>query len=683
MGRDPIELQVLFQDELSDAILRGRLQEALALVNPDSVVQILSGRAATGGSSGGGDTSNVASTGVEPEDDGLSTGATTSIVLATAAAACLLASLCLVSGRRDEKSVGSELQPWDAEDDAASDIEAVGGSAPKPPQDPASVLPPMPLQRVSSQDLYGDSSSNGKLDAYSTSGISHENSSGWSDVYASSMGTMESDELMPGAQLVDIPADSGAMEQQEPNPGITKLEDLEAAIVSGDWAAVGASAAVLAASQHDSAANSQSQSNSKSTFSNFSSAKSKGSTWKTELDTKKAAELDNLIESGDWTGVIQAAAKFEAEANSEVPSEMNSDSGSDAGDTRSHPSASVSPPSSGYHASSGSGSPTARSMSTVSGDTTKIRNREEIRFEVMELVERVVPEEIDHVDEMMAQFLGHEEELLETLRTMQERDIAQKSKRVEQRKAKLGTSDRTERDQRRLAAIEAANARGQQAQQQGPVFVAADASLSDTTTAGSSEAVANSVSLQSEETDEATNILTSADSSSDEHTRHRSALYAAIDSGNWDAVGEAAAILSDTDGSRLLATFESSTSGSTSDTRTRSRRENLTELIERGDWLQVVVAASRYSEADMQGTAGRTHNERERQLQEEKEAQRQAAMWMEVARQSKAAGAEGASDEGAADAADWAISQSLRRLEQEKKDKQEDSSRDAKGDESI
>ena len=39
---------------------------------------------------------------------------------------------------------------------------------------------------------------------------------------------------------------------------------------------------------------------------------------------------------------------------------------------------------------------------------------------VEELVQRVVPEEIQNVDEMLNQFRGREDELIDTLRTMQE-----------------------------------------------------------------------------------------------------------------------------------------------------------------------------------------------------------------------------------------------------------------------
>ena len=90
----------------------------------------------------------------------------------------------------------------------------------------------------------------------------------------------------------------------------------------------------------------------------------------------------------------------------------------------------------------------------------------EIRNQVVALVERVVPEELDNVDEMIAQFKGREHELLETLRTMQERDIALKAKRAADNKTKLELSDKDEKMKRKLATIEAANVRSQQQQEE-------------------------------------------------------------------------------------------------------------------------------------------------------------------------------------------------------------------------
>ena len=63
---------------------------------------------------------------------------------------------------------------------------------------------------------------------------------------------------------------------------------------------------------------------------------------------------------------------------------------------------------------------TDQSASNISSQ----RGQEEIRAEVEALVRRVVPEEADNIDEMMTQFKGREEELVETLRRMQERAVS-------------------------------------------------------------------------------------------------------------------------------------------------------------------------------------------------------------------------------------------------------------------
>ena len=69
----------------------------------------------------------------------------------------------------------------------------------------------------------------------------------------------------------------------------------------------------------------------------------------------------------------------------------------------------------------GGSSACSAASTTLSDSRSEIAKRDEIREEVENLVRRVVPEEIDNVDEMMLQFKGREEELVETLRTMQQR----------------------------------------------------------------------------------------------------------------------------------------------------------------------------------------------------------------------------------------------------------------------
>eukprot|EP00797_Seminavis_robusta_P014664 Sro2209_g319170.1 n/a (359) ;mRNA; r:6122-7198 len=57
-----------------------------------------------------------------------------------------------------------------------------------------------------------------------------------------------------------------------------------------------------------------------------------------------------------------------------------------------------------------------------------VPTQDEIRREVEAMVCRVFPEELDNVNKMMLQFKGREEELVETLRTLQERGVAQKAR---------------------------------------------------------------------------------------------------------------------------------------------------------------------------------------------------------------------------------------------------------------
>ncbi len=202
--------------------------------------------------------------------------------------------------------------------------------------------------------------------------------------------------------------------------------DLEAQIEAGNWAAVGATAAILARETNSVSASSMASSGSSGFFSaGLSSGISSGisslmST--TSEDRSRAAELDRLVDAGDWEGVVMTAAKFEAEDE----------------DTKSHVSegqiSSNKSSAAGSFANSSAYSP---SVSTnISDSVGSNLKRAEIRSEVEALVRRVVPDEIENVDEMMSQFLGHEEDLLERLRTMQERSIAARQREASRRNAK-------------------------------------------------------------------------------------------------------------------------------------------------------------------------------------------------------------------------------------------------------
>ena len=309
---------------------------------------------------------------VEPVDDrGLSGGGIAGVVLG-GALLLSLAALVFGSSRKEEK-----------------DEEAPGGL--KPTKTDSN-------EEAENQDddlESGDQPVNVRVRTLLTSNTSRAD--------GGSMGTMESDELLTGGAVPLVDLGEG---DQEFNPSVTNFEDLEAAINRGDWAAVGASAAILASKEYDSASFSRSS----------KSGLTSGTNKSKDKDAERASELDMLIDAGDWEGVISAAAKFEAEVNAE-----NRSVGSSSG------SKSVS-----------KGSTTLPSMTSSIGEsTTKKRSVQEIREEVTTLVKRVVPEEIDNVDEMMKQFKGREDELLETLRTMRERDIAQKARKASQVQAKL------------------------------------------------------------------------------------------------------------------------------------------------------------------------------------------------------------------------------------------------------
>ena len=72
----------------------------------------------------------------------------------------------------------------------------------------------------------------------------------------------------------------------------------------------------------------------------------------------------------------------------------------------------------------------------ITSALSNIQKQAEIQSEVEALARRVVPDEIDNVDEMMTQFKGREDELIETLRTMQERSIAQRARTAMHKSAK-------------------------------------------------------------------------------------------------------------------------------------------------------------------------------------------------------------------------------------------------------
>lgn len=377
------------------------------------------------------------------------------------------------------------------------------------------------------------------------------------------------------------------------------LDDLDNAIESGNWGQVGALAAVMSSQgrgspPRGSIKKSRTYSGGAAAGDRAQSPGSIGSDsgHRASMDQARAMEIDSMVETGDWQGVVLAAARFEADQTFDGESSFSA-SGTSQGSSR--------------WTGSATSATTPRSMLSASQSASNMssqRGQAEIRAEVEALVRRVVPEEADNIDEMLAQFKGREEELVETLRRMQERAIASRARLAVQKSAKL--------EARAKAAP-----RGSQA-----------------SSTGGGASVASQSSMRSE----------------------KSELEQAIEAGNWQAVGAAAQKMSESNDNDLSseekARLRDAISQSPAFSRARQSTEddfNLDSLIEQGDWPGVIAAAKSASGGATNAT------------QDEEDALAQASMWQAIANQSKPEAQQGPA--GAGDAAAWAIQRSLKALD--------------------
>jgi hypothetical protein len=146
----------------------------------------------------------------------------------------------------------------------------------------------------------------------------------------------------------------------------------------------------------------------------------------------------------DWEGVRRAASTFSSDDKSLDGSilshlgSLRSASGTESSH-RSIASSSIDGSASGSTTGPGGTTPHTLQSFSLSTVTSKNRDRSGLRRNVEELIHRMVPEEMEHVDETMLQFKGREDELLETLRTMQERLIAHKARATTNKQVKLET----------------------------------------------------------------------------------------------------------------------------------------------------------------------------------------------------------------------------------------------------
>ena len=510
-------------------------------------------------------------------------------IAAAAALTLLIPAAYLLYRRKQANDAKKEDEPVDNDDD---DDEEMGASMDTSTD---------PMITNTGSTLGATNPDYGKGDVLAEPGLldgddasSNAGSSGWSSSAGiSSLNTGSMDE--EGATLTGIgvaSAFSRNLGEETDDSETPSRDQLDALIESGDWAAVGATAALLAA-----ASDSQSERSSKVDS--------------TAGDNENVAELDDLVDAGDWEGVVAAAAKFEASAGTGSQSRTTSNS----------------------MESTGTGQST---LSNSAGDTpSKVQKREEVRAEVEALVRRVVPDEIDNVDEMMNQFKGREEELVETLRTMQERAVAQKA---------------------RSAGHKAAKQEARRNVQRGVV-------------PGKSSVIKKVTKLEIQEASAGSGGKQRAGQGMSDAAylkeNPRSALEEAIEAGDWEAVGEAAAMISDSSVTtastaeiqRLAGTNLSiSTSGTSRSSRANmsgvqaERAVELDQLIDSGDWTAVMAAAKGYSETDRKDAAAGSRSK------EEEEALKEAEHWMKIAEKTKG------SNTGASDAAEWAIQRSLTQL---------------------
>ena len=202
-------------------------------------------------------------------------------------------------------------------------------------------------------------------------------------------------QLSTGSEMTDR---SGLTEASE------RRSDLEEAIKAGDWKSVGATAALIAGNTTPYRDRESDDEFNASTFEDEDLNSSSTSVSSTEHGQLR--EMEQLVEAGDWQAVMQAASRYETATASDVESLAGPDgeSGRDS-DSGSHGERSQSPEPSLYDTSV---------MSSA-------ESQSEYRAEIEDLLSKVMPDELENVDEMLLQFRGREDELLATLRTMRDR----------------------------------------------------------------------------------------------------------------------------------------------------------------------------------------------------------------------------------------------------------------------
>ncbi len=466
--------------------------------------------------------------------------------------------------------------------------------------------------------------------------------------------------LTRSTYLLNDSSDHNSELNELPTKKHISREELEKQIAQGDWAAVGATAAILAS---DNRASEGSLSSGLSVGGSSMSSSGLSTVFSgTSRERARAAELDRLVDAGDWEGVVLTAAKFEA----------------DDRDDKTYGSASIkdSNKSTADHSFANSSNNSTNMSDTMSNNL----KRDEIRAEVEALVRRVVPDELDNVDEMMSQFIGREEELLETLRTMQERSIAARQREASRRNAK--------REAKRLAKESKKSALLAPPRPKTSRFPRTSEEMKSLTSSPDKSDLEDKMS-----------------SSASGHTSDRAALNS-TSQGNWKQAGRPAHQIDDSSSANESASSlygspnsrgnpnnvygspnsrgkTNSAYGSPNSRGNSNSTTELTGLIKDENWSGVVAAASNYTStkskknsndsitsddrsqrASISGAESDdgTDDPRRKHViaKEEEEARAQAKIWSKIAEESKV---KGSSAVGASNAADWAISRKFKEIQ--------------------
>lgn len=195
-------------------------------------------------------------------------------------------------------------------------------------------------------------------------------------------------------------------------------ELMELAIEAGKWIDVATYARALNVGDSDSG--SRISPLSSTVYNNSKSIGSSGSRTKlSEIDQKRAAVIDTFVELRNWNAVIDTAEKFGQNRSLEdalqIPlghQELN------VQNTNSSLSVQASSMSLKKSTSSSSG----KKVNTgVVSEAVRRQKVEGIRKQIITLLVDAAPHEINNVDAMMEQFHGKEEDLVETIRLMNQR----------------------------------------------------------------------------------------------------------------------------------------------------------------------------------------------------------------------------------------------------------------------